>query len=199
MKNIVTHTTRTLSLFACSVLLTTTQAWGFEGKHREMDWQESLNLTDEQEQRIDDIEDRYRDKFSELRASEKKCSETRDERRQLQQTMHDEMNAILTSEQKKQAQAQIQERHARMQARRLDRLSRDLELSDEQRQKLASQMASNPLPEWPGDKVQHDTRRAKFNEQLAAILTDEQKARWQAQKKKQEKKKGQIKKLLMPL
>lgn len=188
MKNMMTRTTRTLSLFACSVLLTTTQAWGFEGKHREMDWQESLNLTDEQEERIDDIEDRYRNKFSELRTSEEKRSEIRDERRQLQQAMHDEMNAVLTPEQKEQAQAQIKERHARMQASLLDRLSRDLNLSDTQRQQLAAKMASNPAPEWPGDKAQHDAQRALFNEQITAVLTDEQKVQWQVQKEKQEKK-----------
>merc|ERR1711879_186709 len=110
---------------------------------------------------------------SELRTSEEKRSETRDERRQLQQAMHDEMNAVLTPEQKEQAQAQIKERHARMQASLLDRLSRDLNLSDTQRQQLAAKMASNPAPEWPGDKAQHDAQRALFNEQITAVLTDE--------------------------
>lgn len=75
-----------------------------------------------------------------------------------------------------------------MQASLLDRLSRDLNLSDTQRQQLAAKMASNPAPEWPGDKAQHDAQRTRFNEQITAVLTDEQKVQWQVQKEKQEKK-----------
>ena len=83
-----------LGAVACGVLMTTAQAWGFDDRQGRMDWEGSLNLTEEQEKQIDDIEDRYRKSFRELRASEKESRGDVDERQALYLQMREEMRKV---------------------------------------------------------------------------------------------------------
>lgn len=178
----------TLSAVAVGVLMTTAQAWGFEERHGKMDWEGTLNLTEEQEEQIDEIEDRYRKSFRELKASEMEKSESKDKRQALYLQMREEMRNVLTADQQKVAAEQVNKRHEERRSRHLDRLSEDLGLSDEQRKELEERLSQRSAAPWPVDKEQRDADRKHFDKSLNAILTDEQKAQWQEMREKHREK-----------
>lgn len=174
----LTRFTHALSVVACGVLLTTAQAWGFEERHGKMDWEESLNLTEEQEKKIDEIEDRYRSSFRELKASEKGPQGADEKRQALYLQMREEMRGVLTEEQQALAEEQIQKRRDDRRDRHLDRLAQDLELSDEQKATLKAELSKHEPADWPVDKEQRDADRLNFEKTLDSVLTDEQRATW---------------------
>ena len=65
LPGVISHFQRSLSLVACGVLMTTAQAWGLDERQQKTNWEDSLQLPEEQQKQIDAIEDRYRDSFKE--------------------------------------------------------------------------------------------------------------------------------------
>lgn len=167
-----------LGAVACGVLMTTAQAWGFDDRQGRMDWEGSLNLTEEQEKQIDDIEDRYRKSFRELRASEKESRGDVDERQALYLQMREEMRNVLTEEQQALAEEQISERKKDRHERELHRLAKALKLTDEQKATIATRLSKHEPSDWPVDKEQRDADREYFDECIADVLTEEQQAKW---------------------
>ncbi|MEC8443266.1 MAG: Spy/CpxP family protein refolding chaperone [Pseudomonadota bacterium] len=177
---------RSLGAVAVGVLLTTAQAWAVDDR-KKIDWESSLNLTEEQQTQIDAIEDKYRDRFRELKASEA-APERRGERRDLHLKMRDEIRAVLTDEQQALAEEQVRRREKDGREDHLDRLTRDLSLTDDQRAQLEEKMSQCKKEEWPVSKAERERDRKEFNRTLMSVLTDEQKATWKSLRKKQEDK-----------
>ena len=174
----LTRFTHALSVVACGVLLTTAQAWGFDERHGKMDWEESLNLTEEQEKKIDEIEDRYRNSFRELKSSEKGPKGADDKRQALYLQMREEMRGVLTEEQQALAEEQVKKRLDDRRDRHLDRLAQDLELTDAQKTALKTELGKREPADWPVDKEQRDADRQYFEQTLDGVLTDEQRTKW---------------------
>lgn len=178
--------TSVLSTAACALVLTTAQAWAFDGKHREIDWEDELNLTDAQEEKIDAIEDSYHDKLRELRSEDIKPSEMRSKADKLMHDMRDEVHNVLSKDQQKKAQELMREQHAKMQRKMARQLGRDLKLSDKQKDQLQEKVAKlKDDYQWPLDKDQRDASMKAFDAAVASVLTDEQKAKWTDMKERQ--------------
>lgn len=184
MKHILVKT-----LGAACTLLLAGQALAFDGKHREIDWDDELDLTDVQEERIDKIEDDYKNKFRELRKSEIPCSETRTKARELMQTMRTEIQQVLTAEQREQAQTLMRQHHNKMQKKHAKELARKLDLSTDQKKTLLNAVkAQQDNYQWPLDQAQRDAARQQFQQTVQSVLTPEQQEKWTAMKEKQMRK-----------
>ena len=171
---------------SCALLLTA-QANAFGGKHREIDWDDELNLTEAQEDRIDDIEDRYHDQMRELRRAGGDRADKQDKFEQLQRAMRDEIHAVLTVEQREEARALMREQHSRMRQKYARHLARELDLSDEQQSQLVSTVKALPDDyQWPMDKAQRDAARDQFDAAVESVLTEEQSQQWQKMKERQQ-------------
>jgi len=171
---------RSLSVVACGLLVTTAQAWGFEERQHKMDWESSLNLSEEQQEKIDAIEDKYRSQFRELKPSEAAEKGRSDKRQDLYLQMREEIHAVLTTEQQAVAEEQVRRREKAGREEHLDRLARDLDLSAEQREQLEEKLSTCKKEAWPVSVEERDSDRKEFNEALVSVLTDEQKEKWQA-------------------
>lgn len=184
LPSVISHFQRSLSLVACGVLMTTAQAWGFDEGHQKTNWEESLQLTEEQQNQIDAIEDRYRDSFKELRPSEAARRERGEKRQELYVKMREEIRGVLTDEQQALAEEQVRKREGNSRDDHLDKLSRDLSLSEDQRAQLDEKLSQCKKEEWPVDKAQRDADRGYFEKTVGSVLTDEQKEQWQELREK---------------
>ncbi|MCA6064142.1 Spy/CpxP family protein refolding chaperone [Thalassolituus marinus] len=184
----MTRITTWVATATCTLLMAT-QAMAFDGKHREIDWEDKLDLTDAQEEKIDAIEDRYHDKFRELRKGDARPGDKHDEMEALMQQMRGEIHDVLTDEQRQQAKDMMREQHAKMQRKHAKRLARDLDLSDEQKDKLMTTLSALKSDyEWPLDKAQRDEAHDAFDAAVNSVLDDEQKQKWEKMKEKQKRK-----------
>lgn len=161
------------------------------GQHRNhFDWDE-LDLTDVQEEQIDDIKDNFHDKFSALRSADGSREDKREQFIELRKNMMADIKAVLTPEQKKEAQALVMAKAEKHMNKRLKKLSRKLDLTDEQKDslkthmqtKLASvqvQLESGTLPE----KGNRKSLMKEFDQQMQNILSEEQLTKWNEMKEK---------------
>lgn len=173
---------------ACTLLLAS-QALAFGGKHREIDWDDELELSDAQEERIDEIEDSYESKFRELRKADTPRSENRAKAHELMQAMRAEIQQVLTPEQREQAQSLMREQHAKMQKKHAKELARKLDLSDEQKETLLKGVKEQKDNyQWPLDQSQREAARQHFEQLVQSVLTAEQQEKWTALKEKQMRK-----------
>jgi len=173
---------------ACTVLLAS-QALAFGGKHREIDWDDELELTDAQEERIDEIEGNYESQFRELRKADTPRSESRAKAHELMQTMRAEIQQVLTPEQREQAQTLMREQHTKMQKKHAKELARKLDLSDEQKSALLKGVKEQKDNyQWPLDQAQREAARQQFEQLVQGVLTAEQQEKWTAMKEKQMRK-----------
>jgi len=179
---------RSLSLVACGVLMTTAQAWGFDERAKKMDWESSLNLSEEQQQKIDAIEDRYRDRFREVRPSEAADEGRRTARQDLYIQMREEIRSVLTDEQQAIAEEQVRKRESEGREQHLDRLARKLDLSAEQRAALEEKLSTCKEEEWPVSMRTREQDRKDFEVAVKSVLTDEQKERWREMRRKEREK-----------
>ncbi|WP_430460943.1 Spy/CpxP family protein refolding chaperone [Thalassolituus sp. LLYu03] len=178
--------TSVLSAAACALVLTTAQAWAFDGKHREIDWEDELSLTDAQEDQIDSIEDNYHDKLRDLRQADIKPSEKREQAGELMRQMRDDIHAVLTPEQQGKAQELMRDQHAKMQRKLARQLGRELKLDDQQKDALQKKVADLKTDyEWPLDKEQRDSAMKDFDAAVQSVLTAEQSEKWSKMKEHQ--------------
>lgn len=178
LPSVISKFQRSLSLVACGVLVTTAQAWGFDERQKPTDWEASLQLTEEQQKQIDAIEDRYRDSFKELKPSEAAGKERREKRQELYVQMREEIRSVLSEDQQVLAEEQVRKREKHSREDHIDRLSRDLDLTEAQRTLLDEKLSLCKKEDWPVDKAQRDDDRHYFNETVNSVLTDEQKTKW---------------------
>ena len=179
-------------------LLISVQVLAFEGKHREIDWSEELQLSDEQQQKIEEIEQRYRDERKEMREDNRDADNARgaafcekmqaEYGKQLEQ-MRAEIHAVLTAEQKERATAVIREQHLQMQLRHARDVAHRLEMNKDQKEKLLNDvLALKDDYQWPLDLAQHEAAREHFDAVLRQHLTDEQVRKWELMREKQMRK-----------
>ncbi len=174
---------------AALILLLAGQSLAFGGKHREIDWDDELELTDAQEERIEEIEHKYEKQICELRKAAGGKGENRGKVHGLVQTMRAEIQQVLTEEQRQQAQSLMREQHAKMQKKHAKELARKLDLSDEQRSALlkgVKELRDNY--QWPLDQLQREAARQQFEQLVQSVLTAEQQEKWTAMKEKQVRK-----------
>lgn len=184
----MTRITTWVTAASCTLLMAT-QAMAFDGKHREIDWEDKLDLSETQEEQIDAIEDRYQDQFRELRKGKARSGERQEEIEQLMQQMRTEIRSVLSDEQRQQAKALMAKQHAKMQRKHAKRLARELDLSAEQKDQLMTSLAGLDNDyEWPLDKAQRDEAHEAFDQAVNAVLNDQQKQRWETMKDRQKRK-----------
>ena len=169
---------RSLSLVACGVLITTAQAWGFDDRQKKIDWESSLNLSDEQQEQIDAIEDKYRDRFREMKPSEAAGKERREQRQDLYVQMREEIRSVLTDEQQAIAEEQVRKRENEGREEHIERLSRKLDLTAEQKAELDEKLSSCSEEEWPVSMKMREKDRRDFEKTVKSVLTEEQKKKW---------------------
>lgn len=172
-----------------------TAAFAFGGgQHRaNFDWDE-LDLNDSQEDRIDDIKDSFHDKFKELKKAEGKRADKRDQFIELRKDMMADIKAVLTPEQQQEAQDLMLAKAERKMNKRLRKLSRKLDLTEEQKSSLKAHMqtqlaAVNP-PLDGGQPPERDHRKKlteEFDQKMQNILSNEQLVKWDAMKEKRMK------------
>lgn len=184
LPGVISHFQRSLSLVACGVLMTTAQAWGVDERHQKMNWEDSLQLTEEQQKKIDAIEDRYRDSFKELKPSEAARAERSNKRQELYVQMREEIRSVLSDEQQALAEEQVRKREKNSREDHIDKLSRELSLSSEQRALLDEKLSQCKKEDWPVDKAQRDADRNHFETTVKSVLTEEQKEQWKILREK---------------
>lgn len=168
------------SLLLLSTLLLAWPVLAFEGKHREIDWNEALQLSEQQQQQIEAIEQRYREQRRDR--SEAGCdavSRLR-EQHQRQQQLREDIQQVLTPAQVEVAQRMMREQHRRMQASNARELSHRLEMTAGQKQRfMADVEALQDHYQWPLDIGQLEQARERFEQVLQQHLTAPQRERWQ--------------------
>ncbi|MDF1764269.1 MAG: hypothetical protein P1U57_12745 [Oleibacter sp.] len=189
MKNLFSLFTasRSLNAIALSVLLTTTQAWAGDQNTRRVAWDDSLNLSEQQEEQIEEIENRYRNNFRDLMSSDDRNGLMK-KKHELHQQMRDEIHSVLNEEQKAVALQQMQDRREQVQQKHVKKLQRMLDLSDEQSQALQAQLLERSPAAWPMDKEQMEGDRKHFKQVMQAVLNEDQLQRWQSMHEENKKK-----------
>ena len=172
----------------CCGALISAQAMAFGGHQRGMDWEDELDLTEQQEEQIDAIEDRYHDQFHEMRKSKGNRQERHQQAAGLLKKMREEIQTVLTKEQRATARKLIAERRQQAMEKRMKKLARKLDMTDEQQSQLKDSMvAQKEQYQWPMDQQQRQQAREDFNNAMNNILTAEQQQQWQAMKAKYKK------------
>ncbi|WP_420588414.1 hypothetical protein [Bacterioplanoides sp.] len=173
-----------LATFAVGALISV-QAMAFGGHQRGIDWEEELDLTEQQEEQIEAIEDRYQDQFHEMRKDKGQRHERHQQAAALMKQMRQEIQQVLTKEQRAQARNLMTERRHKAMEKRLKKLARKLDMTDEQKSQLKQTLtAQKQQYQWPMDQEQRQQARATFDSAMAGILTSEQQQQWQAMKAK---------------
>ena len=157
---------------SAAVLLASAQVWAFDGKYREIDWNEQLQLSDEQSRQIQSIEEKYHEQMHELLPHDKKAGKPRDDTRSevqaLMTGMRQEMRAVLTDSQRQKAHQLMLEQHSKMRIRMARRLALELEMPIEQEHELLQKVsAMDDDYDWPMDKKQLDFLKAEVEVYLS--------------------------------
>ncbi|UTW48103.1 Spy/CpxP family protein refolding chaperone [Bacterioplanoides sp. SCSIO 12839] len=177
-----------LASLAAGTLLSA-QALAFDGSQRAIDWEDELDLTEQQEDQIDAIEDKYHKQFRELRKSHK--TDTINSRnhgkpqqaQHLMKQMREEIQQVLTKEQRAEARKLVSERRREAMEKRLRKMAKKLDMTDEQKSQLKQTLNEQSQQyHWPMDHAQRQQARAHFDEAMQDILTGEQQQEWQAMK-----------------
>ena len=169
------------------VLLVTVarSAMAFGGGHRVMNWSDLLELTDQQQQQIKNIESDYQQRFQKLRDTHgPDWGESFDEQQWLQErlaardlfaSMRIELQSALTSEQREKADGIVREFHSRATRDIIRRMSRGVELTEEQQADL-DVLTKQVIEQfsWPVDHSQIEAGRVGIERVLGEVLTAEQ-------------------------
>lgn len=166
-------------------------AFAFGGQHRgHFDW-DRLDLTESQEQQIDQIREDFHDQFRNLRKAEGERNGKKQEFMELRQQMMTDIKAILTPEQKQQARGLMLSKVEKRMNKRLKKLSWKLDLSDEQesslKEHLSLKMAAVKSRVEQGEVPALKDRGTFLNElddKMQQILKPEQLAEWQELKQR---------------
>lgn len=161
------------------------------GQHRNhFDWDE-LDLTEVQEDQIDDIKDNFHDKFNQLRKAEGDRNDKRGQFIELRKNMMADIKAVLTPEQKIEAQTMVMAKAEKYMNKRLKKLSRKLDLTDEQKDSLKihmqTKLASVKTQIESGNAPERGNKKGlmqEFDQQMQNILSEEQLTKWNKMKEK---------------
>jgi len=161
-------------------------AFAFGGQHKgHFDW-DRLDLTESQEQQIEQIRENFHDQFRTLRKAEGERADKKQEFVELRQQMMADIKAILTPEQQQEARGLMLSKVEKRMNKRLKKLSWKLDLNDEQQSSLkehvAVKMAAVKNRIEDGEVPLMKDRGTFFNElddKMQQILTPEQLAEWQ--------------------
>ncbi|WP_419812154.1 hypothetical protein [Bacterioplanoides sp.] len=166
-----------LATLAAGTLLSA-QAWAFDGSQRPIDWEDELGLSEQQEDQIDAIEDKYHKQFRELRKSHQPTESTSGHA--LMKQMRDEIQQVLTKEQRAEARKLVAERRREAMEKRLRQMAKKLDMTDEQKTQLKQTLSQQGQQyRWPMDHEQRQQARAQFDRAMKEILTGEQQQQWQ--------------------
>ena len=164
-----------------ALALSMTAAQAADNNSREIDWAAELQLSAEQQQQINAIEEGYRDKRKQLMREE--CTQQAKQLRELQHNMRSEVRALLTAEQAHKSDEVVRKQHSHMQLRHAREVAKKLKLSEDQRERLLADVAAmHEDYRWPLDIDQREQARASFEAVLNQHLTAEQRKRWAALK-----------------
>lgn len=155
----------------------------FANNERQLDinWVTALNLSEAQQQQIHQAEQKYRESMQKLNQGHCSPRELTEKNQALQHQLRQNLQIILSDEQKQLASQIIHDRHQTMQLQQVREITRVLKLSPEQSQELI--LAVNDLHidyQWPLDLDQRDNAKALFEQQLQNYLSTEQWQQWQA-------------------
>lgn len=173
-----------LAMLAVSALISA-QAVAYGSHQRGIDWEEELDLTEQQEEQIEAIEDRYQNQLRSLRKHHGQRHEQQPKSAILVKQMRKEIQQVLTKEQRALARQLITERRQKAMAKRIKKLARKLDMTDKQKQQLEVALRTEKSKyQWPMDQEQRQQARERFDSAMVNILTKEQQQQWQAMKTK---------------
>lgn len=169
--------------------LISAQVLAFDGRaERGIAWEDQLELSEQQEAQIEAIEDKYQTQFREMRQSAQEQGAKRQQAGMLMKQMRQEIQQVLTAEQKAQASNLIAERRQHALNQRLKKVARRLQMTADQQQQLRQVMDEQQAGYlWPVDREQRSQAREQFDSALEQILTRDQRQQWQAMKTHQKK------------
>jgi Spy/CpxP family protein refolding chaperone len=176
-----------LATFAVGALISV-QAMAFGSHQRGIDWEEELDLTEQQEDQIEAIEDRYQGQFHEMKKGKGQRHERHQHAATIMKQMRQEIQQVLTKEQRAQARKLMTERRHQAMEKRLKKLARKLDMTEEQKSQLQQTLKTQRQQyQWPMDQEQRQQARVTFDTAMAGILTSDQQQQWQAMKAKSKK------------
>lgn len=168
---------QSLAAFACTAVISAHAVAA--GDKRGIDWEEQLNLSEQQEEKIEAIESRY---HTQLKALKK---ERHEQASALRHSMRNEIQQVLTKEQRQKARQLLSERRQHSTNKRLKRLSKKLDLSNEQKKQIRQKVREHQSQtQWPMDHQQRQQARLHFDQVMGEVLNDQQQQQWQAIKAK---------------
>lgn len=163
-----------------------------QGKHKGKQHREfvtkDLNLSDDQKQKMKGINETFKKQMSELRNNENiTVKEMRDRRSAIAKEHRSAIQGLLTQEQKNKLQehkAKSIEKRKEMQVKRMEKMKKDLALTDDQSAKLKSMNESyrskfetlrkNESLDRSAKQEQMKTLREQQKSELKNVLTEEQ-------------------------
>jgi Spy/CpxP family protein refolding chaperone len=158
-----------------------------KAKHHRERITKDLNLTDQQKQDLKVIHDNHRTQMAELKKEDISVEEMRDRRAKLAKEHRSAMHRILTLEQKGKIQEQrnkSMEKRQQMQAQRMEKMKKDLVLTDDQSSRLRSinesyrskfqTLKKNEALNQRVKKEQMQALKEQRREELKKVLTQEQ-------------------------
>lgn len=172
-------------LAAVAGLMIAAASTAFDGPQRVVDWADKLQLSAEQEKRIDDIQAGYQRRFEELRETNSPAwgkpqddsvwLQERQQVRDMGRQMRADMQAVLTTEQRQKAVQLVRAFHVKMTTNLIQRMTRTLKLTEDQKQQFADGVLRITSDhDWPVDHEQHETARIRMETLMAEVLTPEQ-------------------------
>lgn len=176
---------RLLKLFPAAVVcmssLLILSAQADDERYRKMNWEESLQLSEEQQQNIRRIEDEFRRQIQQM--DEASPQQRKDEF----ERMREEIRSVLTQEQRELARKQMEDQQRKLQLRNLSLLARALDLEPAQKQELKETILAQQAT-WPMDKEQWDNFREAYDKRLHEVLTQEQMTQLEDMRERQRQK-----------
>lgn len=151
-------------------------------KHHGIDWIETLQLSKEQQQQINKLEQSFRLKHQALRQHQETCisqEKINAELEELRTLFFAQMQHILTPEQQQKANQITRNQQRKMQIRYAQSLAQELNMPNEQKRALIEVVQlMNFQYQWPIDIIQRQQSQAELENSMAQLLTDEQRALW---------------------
>ncbi len=170
---------------------------GYKAKHHRQHITKDLNLSEDQKQKMKTAKETYRKQMSELNKNENiTVKEMRDRKASLAKEHRSAIEGLLTQEQKNQIQEQRNksiEKRKEMQAKRTEKIKKDLALTDDQSSKLKSlnesyrskfeSLRKDESLDRTAKKEQFKPLHQQRKEEMKNVLTQEQIQKMDAMKK----------------
>lgn len=173
-------------LAALLLLLTASmQAWAFQGPHRVIDWMERLDLSDEQEIKLERIDAKYLSQFqvirSELRpgwgepADPERALAARKKLKSLAEQIRHQKRQILSAQQLDEADKLVRKFHRKMVKKYIGKLTGGVDISSEQNARIDAGIRDLAGEfDWPLIHQQADMARVAAERLLGTVLNEGQ-------------------------